>query len=68
VSDLQGLCTALGGTNIDGACPTANTVPGHCHWVNASGTTEDAYYSSSLWTLASAQADCASPPVGTWVP
>jgi hypothetical protein len=69
VGDLQSECMALGGTNFDGACSTSNMVPGHCHIELSSGATADAYYYSSKWTLAEAQADCTTnPPTGTWVP
>jgi hypothetical protein len=74
-TSLQTSCTNALGTFAVGTCSTAGTVAGHCHYTgtavlggNVAGATANEYYYTAAWTVSTAQAYCASPPAGTWVP
>jgi hypothetical protein len=66
--DLQDSCDLLGGAFSVGACSTTSTVAGHCERDEGGGVTmEIYYYTTSNWTLPTAQGDCTGRG-GTWVP
>lgn len=70
---FQSGCTGnLGGVYAAGPCPSASVVPGYCLYdasadLGAGGTERDYLYGPTF-NASSAQANCAAPPAGTWVP
>lgn len=74
-SVIASSCATGGGSFAEGTCSQAGTVAGHCRYddtilagVSVAGGTIDEYYDGAAWTLTDAQAFCAVPPAGTWVP
>lgn len=74
--ELQAGCGADGGAFFAGPCGTAGMLAGHCHYASLQvggqgwSTTGslDEYYDATTWVALDAQAYCAAPPAGTWVP
>lgn len=77
-SALRSGCTGGGGTFADAACNTTGMLAGHCRYdsaamaaytgISIAGATMDEYFDSGSWTEPGAQAYCADPPAGTWIP
>jgi hypothetical protein len=77
-SQLASDCGTAGGAYAVGTCPTDGAVPGHCAYtgtaftaytgLNLPGGSLREYFYTAAWTPIDAEAWCAAPPAGTWVP
>ncbi len=75
--EVRGMCTRSGGTFALAACDPSGKLAGTCQYDHAATVALGFSYTGSLlvqwfdglaYTPTAAQAECAAPPAGTWVP